>query len=140
MRGFETLEFEEAIEAEQARTDGAVEVVGSCGSHYSHRHHTYLARGIYSRQIMKLHEYFDSSQLLVIFSEDLFANTDAVLGQVWSHIGVRPAEVETSVVHKSNPGEKIPGALRERLDEYFAPYNRELSALLDRDLPSGWAR
>jgi len=72
--GFEPLEPEEAIDAENQRL--------SDGSAFSRQKHSYQARSRYLEQLDRYERLFHHEQLLVLRSEDLFEQPDAV----WSKL------------------------------------------------------
>ncbi len=78
-RGFETLSFEEAIEAEPARLAGETErmLAEPLYNSFAHQHHSYLARGRYHEQLERWRARFDDRQLLVLSSERFFAEPGA---------------------------------------------------------------
>ncbi len=78
-RGFEDLSFEEALEQEDARLAGEEERMLEDHSYYSfeHQHHSYMARGMYLRQIERWRSVFAEDQLLIVDSSSFFSNPDA---------------------------------------------------------------
>ena len=83
-RGFETLSFEEAIEAEPARLAGEAErlLAEPLYHSFAHQHHSYLARGRYHEQLERWRARFDDEQLLVLSSERFFAEPERTFRQV----------------------------------------------------------
>ncbi len=79
----ESLELEEALEAEPQRLAGAQEVlVRADGRHGSHQEHSYLSRSRYEEQLPRFEKLFGADQLLVLRSEDLFEQPM----HVWSRL------------------------------------------------------
>ncbi len=97
---------------------------------------SYLARGRYAEQLVRLFSLFPRDQVLVLRSEDLFQDP-AALGPIFAFLGVPP----TSSPRRSRSTrayDPIPPPLRARLVEYYRPHNARLYDVLGRDL--GWAR
>ena len=132
MRGFETEEFERALELEPERLKGEVEKIVADPTYLSHahRHQAYLDRGRYADQIEVLYDLFGRDHVLVIFAEDFFATPEPVFDRVLDFLGlphVHPAAFEQ---HNARPRSPMPDSLRKRLDEHFLPHDRRLADLL----------
>ena len=138
--GNETLTLAEALEQEPARiTDAAERLAGGQKARSrAHRKFSYLARGIYADQLEGWLEHFPREQLLVLRSEDLFADPAQSLARVFEFLGL-PAW-QAAQFPRFNAGEysDVDPAVRDWLVRYFAPHNERLYALLGRDF--GWAR
>ena len=52
------------------------------------RRHSYRRRGLYSLQLRNLYRHFDRDRVLVLRSEDLLRDHDAVLRRVFAFLGV----------------------------------------------------
>ena len=74
-QGHETLEFEEALAREVERLAGEEERILADPRYASvaHRRFSYRTRGLYAEQLERWYERFPREQLLVVRSEDLFA-------------------------------------------------------------------
>jgi len=73
--------FEEAIDCEEKRLAGELEKMQR-DAHYqsfNHRHFSYLARGIYIDQLTVWMNSFPKEQLLLLRSEDFYADPGAIL-------------------------------------------------------------
>ena len=53
------------------------------------RRHSYRSRGLYSRQLRNLYEVFPRGRVLVLRTEDLLADHDAMLERTFAFLGVR---------------------------------------------------
>ena len=134
----EKLPMEEAFEAESGRIDEEKERLQHETSYYSHthQHFSYLDRGRYAPQVEKYINYFNQSNVLVLNSNMLFnsaqhtfdCTTDFLQIERHTLSDVRPRHTG-SYDHPTSP------ALRARLDQFFAPYNRQLYELLDLEVP-----
>jgi hypothetical protein len=140
--GFEHVPFEEAIEREPERIAGEVEKMRADPSYesFSYRHHTYLARGRYAEQLEVWFSLFPRSQILILRSEDLFANPDRTHRTVLEFLGLPRASLvkyETYNEHARRFGQ-MKAATRRRLIDYFTEPNERLYELLGVDF--GWSR
>ncbi|MFV2179805.1 sulfotransferase [Actinomadura sp. LOL_016] len=140
MRGFETEEFERALELEPERLKGEVEKIVADPAYLSHahRHQAYLDRSQYVDQIEVLYELFGRDRVLVIFAEDFFATPEPVYDRVLDFLGL--PHVHPSAFERTNarPRSPMPDTLRKRLDEHFLPYDERLADLLGEVPP--WRR
>ena len=134
----ETLAFEEAIEAEErilpAETSKMLQ-----DEHYessSHRTRSYLSRGRYMDQLLIWSSFFQRSQLLVLKSEDLFINTTDALERVLDFLEIPHWAPETYSIPNKREYTGVDPFVRQRLDEYYKPYNQRLYEYLGVDL--GW--
>jgi hypothetical protein len=101
-----------------------------------------LGRGLYAIQ---LEHYFSAmekvgksrSELLVIQSEDLLNNTQAVYGRMLDFLDLPPHRLEDSQPkHKTTntaSAMPLPDHLRKKLEVFYEPYNRRLYSLLHWD-------
>jgi hypothetical protein len=127
-RGLESLTFEDAIQRESERLSASDNPMGAAW-----RHHSYLARGRYAEQLLRWLRVFPRVQLLILKSEDLFAEPQRVLGQVQHYLGLGPHTPAQFTLHHKATYSAMDAATRQRLEEYFAPHNRTLYALLGCD-------
>jgi hypothetical protein len=133
-RGFETLSFAEAIAQESARIEHEAErmLKDEQYTSYNHQHYSYLSRGIYVDQLERWMRVFPSEQLLILRSEQLYAEPAATIGQVMSFLGIPTPTPKVNRQHSAPTYAKLDAAMRERLVEYFKPHNRRLSDYLGR--------
>lgn len=129
--GRETLGFEAALDAEPRRTAGEEHLILLDPSHVSdeHRYHTYLARGRYAEQVVRILDHFPREQLLVLQSEALFADPHGQLQRVWDFLGLGQVRLDGLKPMKQGRGRSIPPSAVARLEEYYAPLNEQLYAL-----------
>lgn len=135
-RGYETLPFEAALDAEPARLAGADSVLADRGArHRSHQHHSYMARSRYAEQLQRLWAAFPREQTLVLYTEDLERDPDRTLARVHDFLGL-PRHATTTAQRwnrQSNPD--LPAHLRRRLADEFAESNQWLAEHLDPPPP-----
>ncbi|WP_249424021.1 sulfotransferase [Nocardioides coralli] len=130
--------FEAAIEAEAGRTSGVTDAWLADPAHYDfdHDHHTYLARGHYAEQLRRYFAVFPREQLLVLPLEALKTDAAGAFRRIEDHLGLdhHPVDLSPRNAREANP--KILPETRERLADYYAPWNAELRDLLGEDF--GW--
>lgn len=127
--GRESLSFADAIEQEPQRLAGEEERVRRDPAYYSYNHHrySYLRRGLYLEQLQRWVEQFPRPQLLVLQSERLFAEPEAVTRVVQEFLGLRPHRLKRyRPFFQGNYERAISPELRARLAAYFEPHNRRL--------------
>ena len=135
-RGFETLGFEEAVDAEPARLAGAdAALVAPDGRHFSHQHHSYVARGRYAEQLDRWHDHFADDRLLVLFSTDLEGDTPATMARVHRFLGLSEASTATAGRWNRQSNPELPEPLSRRLRQAFAPSDEALAERLGRAVP-----
>ncbi len=103
-------------------------------------HHpgAFLAPGIYIDQLMRWDEVFPSSQRLVLLATDLDQHPQSVMSRVFSHLGLpgyQIPEQHLRVRYNQAPQASMSPAIRQRLDQFYAPHNTRLSNYLNITLP-----
>jgi hypothetical protein len=135
-RGFETLSFDDALEAEEERLAGEQERLATDPGHHSleHQHHSYVARGIYVDQIARWLEVLPRERLLVVDSGDLFRDPDRAYREVLAFLGLTYRPLRHYPRMNAHPYEPMSARARERLEAAFAEPDRRLCELLDRTM------
>jgi hypothetical protein len=148
--GHETLDsFGEALDQEEERL--------ASGDRDDLIHHSYVARGHYIDQVEALIDLFGHDQLHVMLFDDLVADRQESLRDVFGFldVGLAPAATidEMWASHRADslgvvadepvikqrqtaPYPPVDRKLRARLVEHFQPYNDRLGAWMGRDLSS----
>jgi Sulfotransferase domain len=126
--GFETLDFEAAIDSEAERLNGELEKLRADPNYYSfnHQHYTYLSRGIYVDQLQAWMELFPRNQFLILNSEDFYANPAATLTQTLEFLGLSPWDLGSYPPYNIGECPPISENLRKKLVNHFNPYNQKL--------------
>jgi hypothetical protein len=104
-----------------------------------------IGRGLYSIQIRQLFDAMkrynkSTDDLMVIPSEDLLANTDAVYQRILKFLDFQPHRLDMYRLANSasNRSQTMNPKTRERLQQLFEPYNRKLASLLGQDWQGIW--
>lgn len=129
--GFEKLSFEDALECEDNRVNYGHQLDNK--HNYVQQRLGYRTKGKYSEQLKRWMEFFPMNQIHVVQSEQLFSNPEVECQKVLEFIGA-PTEIYTPL-KQANAGTKktLSSPLRTELNDFYAPYNRELCALLNKD-------
>jgi hypothetical protein len=138
-RGFETLSFEEAVEAEPARLAGETErlLAEPLYHSFAHQHHSYLARGCYAEQLDRWRPLFGDGQLLVLSSERFFADPERTFRRVLDFLELPAFTPDGWARHNAHDYRQMGAQVRARLVEHYREPNRRLYRSLGDDL--GWA-
>lgn len=133
--GEETLDFASAIDAEDDRLAGELDKLATDASYVAnnYRLYSYKARGRYVEQLERWLATYPKESLLILHSEEFFADPAAGFLQVQRFLNLPVHERETYEVF--NPGKRsdIAPEVRASLVDYFRPYNQRLYDLLDVD-------
>lgn len=135
--GMEHLDFAEAIEAESARLGDDMGKLMKDERYYSraHQHFTYLARGRYVEQLEHWAKWFDSDQLMIVCSEEFFADPERRYREVLAFLELPAWSPGSYDVYNATPSPEMDPSARVRLQEYFQPHNERLFRYLGRELP-----
>jgi hypothetical protein len=135
--GREELSFEDALAREDERMQGELERMLRDPSYFSYAwwNHTYAARGRYAEQLERWLDAFPREQLLVLFTEELAADTAGTYRRVLDFLGVdaRGLDSYPRIFEREYGG--MDPVTRIRLEGEFAEPNRRLEELLERELP-----
>jgi hypothetical protein len=130
-KGYESEPFERALDLEAERTTGEEDRIRADHGYesFAHRHHTYLARGLYADQLERLHQHVDPSRVLVLSSEAMFADPSGQLDRVWDHLGLDRVRIDGTERFKQTREEDVPQQARARLVDYYREPNDRLYAM-----------
>jgi hypothetical protein len=135
--GREPLSFEAAVDREDERMQGELDRMLRDPSYFSLAwwNYTYVARGRYAEQLERWFASFPREQLLVLFTEELSADTARTYRRVLGFLGVGARDLESypRIFDRDYPG--MHSVTRARLDKEFEGPNHRLASLLGRDLP-----
>jgi hypothetical protein len=128
----EPLPLEEALEKEESRL-----MQESRSGEYSGLslvRHSYKARGRYAEQIKRYLDHFSREQLLIVESEQLFADPVACLSDIFEFAGVDSDFSPTKLAARnvSTNRDEVSDATYTSLSTYFEPHNQELYQLIGK--------
>jgi hypothetical protein len=137
-REWETLSFEKALEAEEGRlANPSPEMVSGSNEMERHKFHfSYKDRGIYVKQLRAWFAVFPKSDILIIKSEDLFENTEAMFENVVRFLGLPDWHPPGFKASDRGEDKDMDPNTRKQLSDFFRPHNEELEKFLGRDM--GW--
>lgn len=137
-RGFETETFERALELEDERVQPELEAMLADPSRYSavHRHQSYRRRGQYAEQLQRIVDAVGRDRLLVLQSEEFFAEPRRQYARITDFLGLRPYLPTRFDRWNARPGQGLSDLVRDRLRATYEPHDEALEALLGR--PPGW--
>lgn len=134
--GLDNLSFEEAISREDERT---IQLEGTPLAEI--KPFSYLARGMYWKQVENWLRHFDRSQMHFIIFDDFKVNQAIVISDALKFLGLSPDILEVDnkrIDNSSKPqGVEIPESTRELMRRYFEKDVEKLGSFLNRDL-SHW--
>ncbi len=128
-RGFDELSFAEALEAEDSRLKGETDRLRRDTGYISraHRHQAYVARGRYVEQLRELADRLGRENVHVIDSDRFFADPAEAVAGVLDFVGLPPAPGMSFEVHNARPRPDLPAGTRDRLRQYFEPWDAQLA-------------
>jgi Sulfotransferase domain len=131
--GVETLSFEDAIAAEPERLAGERDRFLADPTYRgpAYEHFSYLARGRYAEQLAVWFDAIGRERILVLHSEDFYADPQAEFDRTLAFLGLAPHQREEFGRHHGNADRPtVASETRRELEAYFAPYNTALAELL----------
>jgi len=134
----ENFLFEEILKEEPKRLNGEFEKLTNDENYDSleYPHRAYLATGHYAEHLKRWFKYFPREQFLIIKNEEFLSDISKGYNEVLDFLNLPSFDLpEYKKIH-SRKYEKMKPETRQKLIEYFHPYNKELYKLLDRDF--GW--
>lgn len=134
--GRESLSFADALEAEPERLQGEVERILAEPGYYSeaHEHLSYGLWGRYAEHLERWFEAFGRDRVMVVRSEDMFADPGTIFGQVTDFLGIDPAEPPAYSQFNSATRHDDLEPVLASLRGGFAEPNKQLAELLDTDV------
>lgn len=128
-RGFEQLEFADALARESERLDGEVARILADPAYesYEHRHHAYRGRSRYAEQVERFQAALGADRVYVLDADRFFADPRAELDALLDWLGLRRVPVDVGRWNAT-----APSALDESLREALRADFEESDAALER--------
>lgn len=128
-------DFEVAIAKEEQRIKGEAEkIMSQLGyNSFPYRALSYLSRGLYYHQLVRLYSEFDSKQVLILKSENLFCNAEAELKKIYAFLEIDcclPQNLEPLNVGVYS---EMSASTRAKLEEYYREDNHKIINLLGNE-------
>lgn len=134
--GVEHLDFEAALAAEPRRLADAREAGPKWADSFAYEHQSYVAQSEYATAIVRWLAVYPRSQLLIVRSEDFYADPQGVYDEVLIFLKLPPYPLTDVASWNAAPTSAMRPSTRQKLCDHFASHNAELAALLGRDF--GW--
>ncbi|MGI9157358.1 MAG: sulfotransferase domain-containing protein [Marmoricola sp.] len=135
----EELGFLAALDAEPARLAGERDRLLADPSYvsYSWEQQSYATQSRYADSLRPWIARYGRDSLLVLASEDYYADPVQTLGDADEFLGLPRRTTSTGTIRNAATGEPLPSGVRERLAAEFSDDVRALAALTGRAFP--WA-
>lgn len=129
----EKLPFEVALEKEGERLSDKLEKMLENEEYFnsSYFHYAYLKRGIYVEQLKEWFSFFSKEQILILSSEEFYANPAVSYSQVLEFLKLPQWELGEYKRFNGLDYQGMTAATRKQLIDYFKPHNQRLYELLD---------
>jgi hypothetical protein len=139
-RQYETESFERALELEPERIAGEEARLIADPSYQSleHQHHSYLARGRYIEQLERLAAVLGRDRMHVADSNLFFDEPEPIYDGIIEFLGLPAAPRPSFQQHNARPRVDMSASLRAKLDDYFRPFDEQLTDWLGR--PPSWLK
>jgi hypothetical protein len=127
----EPLPMLQAFQAENSRIGKAI--LNSDFTNKEFIHFSYKYRGLYKEQLARYYKYFSKRQVLILDSNQMLTDPEAVIKTTLDFIGADSSESipDMKPQHITSNREKVDTEVYQYLNEYFEPHNRELYDLLN---------
>lgn len=137
-RGFEDLDFPAALAAEEQRLLGEEDrlIADPTATSHEHRHHAYLGRSDYPRQLDRLVAALGPDRVHVVEAERLFADPVGEFDRLQQRLGLTRHRTSVVTAWNSRPGADLDPALEHRLRQHFRSDDDHLTHLLGH--PPAW--
>ncbi len=131
-RGFEDLDFADALVVEPARLAGEEERLLEDPTYesHAHRHQAYRSRGEYARQVSRLADLLGPAQVKVVDSHRFFATPAPVYREVLTWLGLEQVAPVRFEQHNARPRLPIDPGLAAELRSHYAPHDQALERWL----------
>jgi hypothetical protein len=132
----EPLSFEDALAAEPQRLAGEHDRLVADGAYtsYAHEQQSYLSQGLYLEPLREWLRHYPREQLLVLRSEDFYADPQRAYDEVLAFLGLAPHVLPTRKKWNYHRAEDLSTRTRAALQARVAEHNAELAAFLGMDL------
>lgn len=136
----ETLDFEDALSAEDGRIGDVEQRLREDASFrsYAHENFSYARQSEYDTALARWYGHYPADKILVLASEEYYEAPQRVLDEVLSFLGLPCEPIASSDIRNAAPGGDLTDAIKQSLAERFADHNERLEELTGRRFP--WLR
>ena len=125
----ETRDFETAIQDQLDRlTSGGQGAIPE--QQLWNSPHNYLARGVYVVFLKHWMSIFPRDRFLILSNEQLNHTPQTTLSQFFDFLELPDATIQADLRHNVGTYSPLSDTLRQRLEQFYAPYNQELETFL----------
>ncbi len=134
--GVETLAFEAALAAETERLAGEESRMLADPSYvsFAHQHFSYIDQGRYVNGLSRWLDTFPAEQILVLRSEDMYADPGKIYGQVLEFLGLSSYEPAAFSAWNMKPKDPVSPEATALLKAALSQDTIKLEALLGREM------
>lgn len=132
--GIEKLSFEDALQAEPERVDEQWRKMIS-GQKYDGLkiyRFSYIKTGVYVDQVNALLNIFPRQQILFLEAENLFKDPNMEINKILNFLCIPEWQLKRPSVHNQGSYRKMEDCVREKLIDYFRPFNQDLYDLIGK--------
>jgi len=131
-RGFETVDFDTALELEGIRVSGEGERLARDPGYrsFEHRHHAYVGRSEYAGQIRRLVEVLGADRVFVLEADAFFQDPAVEFARLQRWLGIPVWTPDDVGWWNAEPGVPLAADLRASLMERFAEHDSALAELI----------
>lgn len=132
--GIEPLDFADALAAEPARLAGeeARLLADPSATSFAHEHQSYAAQSEYAAAILRWRAHVPPERLLILTSEELYADPQATYARVVAFLGLAPHRLRAPQAWNSAGAPPVDAGILDGLAQRFEPGVRELQDVLGR--------
>lgn len=133
----ETLEFGDALAAEDARTSGEEERLrrDHAAVSFAHRHQTYVAQGCYAPMLERWFDAYGRDRVVVWAAEDFYANPQGLCDEITGRLGLPAHRLSSVDPWNAEPSRGMDAEIRAELTERMRPHITAVEDLLGRQMP-----
>jgi hypothetical protein len=135
--GAEPLDFEDALDAEKYRLAGEEDKIRANPRYtsYAHEQQSYASQSFYARSLRRWADLYGMANILVLTSEEYYANQPGEVARAARFLGVVPPVFTAGSHMNAAGGGTMDSELRARLQALFADDVAELESMIGRRLP-----
>ena len=135
-RGYEHLSFEEALDREEERLEGEEDKIREIWGYesYNHKRFAYVSRGVYIKQVKRLLKYYPRDQVLILIHENFYNDPQKNILKVCDFLNLPYYKLKFTKKYLNQSYSKMDKNIKERLEDFYEPFNKELSDYLGIEL------